>query len=272
VIETGNFKLDGGAIFGVVPKTMWSKVYPSDENNLINLSMRCLLVVDGKKKVLIDNGLGEKLDPKFLQYYFLNGDDSLDRSLAAVGVKPSEITDVVLSHLHFDHCGGSTRTDGSLTFPNATHWVSSSQWESAHAPNRVERPSFLPSNFDPLEKHGKLKLIDAEAKLSKNIRLKLFYGHTDGLIVPFISYNNKTLVYLADLIPTSAHIPLSFTTAYDLYPLVTIEEKEQFLTEAVENNYTMFFEHDVAVQCCTLQQTPRGVRIKDTLSLAEFAK
>jgi glyoxylase-like metal-dependent hydrolase (beta-lactamase superfamily II) len=210
------------------------------------------------------------MDPKLLKYYFLNGDDTLFKSLDRVGVSPDQITDVVLTHLHFDHCGGATRADGSLTFPNATHWVSASQWESAHEPNRREKPSFFTENFDPIEQAGKLKVIDSESKITKNVVLKLFYGHTDGLIVPFISDNGKTLVYTADFIPSSPHVNMSYICAYDIYPLVSFEEKEQFLAEAVERNYTLFFEHDLYVECCTLEPTSRGIKVKETFKLSDF--
>lgn len=269
-IETGNFKLDGGAIFGVVPKTMWAKTYPADDNNLINIPMRCLLVEDGKKKILIDCGMGEKMDPKLLQYYFPNGDDTLLGSLAAVGVKPEDVTDVVLTHLHFDHCGGAIHPDGQLSFPGATHWVSASQWETAHEPNRREKPSFFNENFDPIEKAGRLKVIESSSKVTKNVILKLYYGHTDGLIVPFINYNGQTLVYTADFIPSGPHVQMSYVCAYDNYPLVTVEEKEQFLEEALKGGYTLFFEHDLYTECCSLEQTSRGVRIKKTFKLADF--
>jgi len=269
-IETGNFKLDGGAMFGVVPKTMWNKVYPADENNLVNCPMRCLLIEDGDKKVLIDCGMGEKMDPQLSKFYYLNGNDSLHKSLEKAGVKPDEITDVVLTHLHFDHCGGAIKPDGTLQFPNATHWISSSHWDSAHNPNNRERPSFFKENFDPIKEAGRLKVIKKETKLNKNITLKLFYGHTDGLIVPFIKNDKRTIVYTTDFIPTSTHVQLSFVCAYDIYPLVTVDEKQEFLKEAIENDYTLFFEHDLYAECCTLQQTPKGVRVKESFALSSY--
>ncbi len=269
-IETGNFKLDGGAMFGVVPKTMWNKIYPADENNLINNSMRCLLIKDGKKIVIIDCGMGDKMDPNLLKFYYVNGEETLLTSLNKVGVKPEDVTDVVLTHLHFDHCGGATQKDGTLTFPNAKHWVSKSQWESAHSPNNRERPSFFNENYDPIKEAGKLKIIRTETNITKNIQLRLFYGHTDGLIVPFITKKGKTIVYAADFIPSSAHVQLSFICAYDIYPLVSVDEKQQFLAEAVENNYTLFFEHDIFTECCSLEQTPKGVRVKERFALEKF--
>jgi len=269
-IETGNFKLDGGAMFGVVPKTMWNKVYPADENNLINSPMRCLLIEEDDKKVIIDCGMGEKMDPQLSKFYYLNGDDTLQKSLDKVGVKPEEITDVVLTHLHFDHCGGAVQPDGRLQFPNATHWISNSHWDSAHNPNNRERPSFFNENFDPIKETGKLKIIKKETKLSKNITLKLFYGHTDGLIVPFIKNGKKTLVYTTDFIPSSCHVQLSFICAYDINPLVSVEEKQEFLQEAIKKDYTLFFEHDIHTECCSLYQTEKGVRVKETFSLSAF--
>lgn len=266
-IETGNFKLDGGAVFGVVPKTMWHKVYPADENNLVNTPMRCLLITDGDKKILIDCGMGEKMDPQLSKFYYLNGDDTLQKSLDRVGVKPEEITDLILTHLHFDHCGGAVKPDGTLLFPNATHWVSSSQWESAHNPNNRERPSYFIENFDPIKDAGKLKIIKKESKVTKNITLKLFYGHTDGLIVPFIKNGKKTVVYVTDFIPSSSHVQLSFICAYDINPLISIEEKQDFYQEAIKKNYTLFFEHDLYTECCNIQRTPKGVRVKDLFPL-----
>jgi len=269
-IETGNFKLDGGASFGVVPKTMWNKVYPADENNLINIPMRCLLIVDAEKKILIDCGMGEKMNPKLLEYYFINGDDTLTKSLAKVGVDPDEITDVILTHLHFDHCGGSVKTDGSLMFPNATHWVSRSHWETAHHPNRREKPSFFLENFDPIQKAGKLKIIQKESKVTKNVKLKLYYGHTEGLIIPYITYSGKTLVYAGDFISSSPHVQMSYICGYDVNPLITFEEKELFLAEAVKKNYILFFEHDLYTECCSVEQTNKGVRVKERFPLAVF--
>lgn len=274
-IETGNLKLDGGAMFGVVPKTMWSKVYPVDENNLCNLCMRALLIVKDDRKILIDCGMGETMNPDLLKFYFTNGDDSLDKSLAAINIKPEDITDVVFSHMHFDHCGGATKYNSDksgyvLTFPNANHWSSRAQWDSLKNPNRREKPSFLKENIEPIEQSGQLSLIEDDTEIIEGVTLKLFFGHTSGQIVPHIKYKHKTLVYVADMIPTAAHIPSSFVCGYDIYPLLTIDEKDEFLKKAVAEDYTLFFEHDTEVMCCSLTNTPKGVRLKEKFSLNEF--
>lgn len=271
-IETGNFMLDGGAMFGVVPKTMWSKVYPSNELNLVNMSMRALLIIDGESKILIDCGLGTKMTEKQLQYYFPNGEETLHSSLAKAGVSPHEITDLILTHLHFDHCGGATKYDESgklaLVFPNARHWVSRPQWESTLKPNRRERPSFFDDNIKPLQSN--LQLFDETASVTPNVQLRLYHGHTAGLIVPIINYNGKTLVYGADFLPSAAFISPAYVCAYDLFPLTTIAEKETFLLEAVQNNYTIFFEHDLYTQCATVEKTERGFKERARFSLSEF--
>ncbi|HRS19124.1 MAG TPA: MBL fold metallo-hydrolase [Bacteroidales bacterium] len=273
-IETGNFKLDGGAIFGVVPKTIWGAKYPADDKNLCNFCMRCLLIEVDNRRILIDCGMGNTMPENLLKYYYINGDDTLLGSLLACGVEPEQITDVVLSHLHFDHCGGAVtkHTDGSLhlTFPNAQYWVGKSQWESALKPNRRERPSFLKDNIEPLQHSGKLNLIDSTTIIAPDVELRLYNGHTLGQIIPFIHYKNKTLVYTADFIPTSVHIPVSFVCGYDIYPLQTMDETEAFLQEAVEKNYVLFFEHDIQVECCDLIQTPKGVAIGNVFTLEEF--
>jgi glyoxylase-like metal-dependent hydrolase (beta-lactamase superfamily II) len=272
-IETGNFKLDGGAIFGVVPKSLWNKVYPADENNMINLSMRSLLIDDGKNKILIDNGLGTKLDPKFASYYFLNGDDSLEKSLKNAGYQFEDITDVIITHLHFDHCGGSVlNKNGRLlpAFPNAVYHISRAQWKTANNPNQREKASFLKENFLPLYDSGQINFIDDNIEILPNIEIRLFNGHTEGLIVPFIKYNDKTIVYITDLIPTVANLPLSWITAYDIYPLVAMHEKELLLKEAVERNYILFFEHDIYNEACTLTNTPKGIRMEKVFHLNEI--
>lgn len=273
-IETGNLMLDGGAMFGVVPKTMWQKVYPADDNNLCNLSMRALLIIDEDKKILIDCGMGDKMDPSLAKYYFLNGDDILDSSLEAVGVNADEITDVVLTHLHFDHCGGLVKKDKKgvlkLAFKNAKHWVSKGQWEVATKPNRREKPSFIKENFSLVETEGKLFFPEEDMPLTQNVLLRQFNGHTKGLIVPQINYNGKTIVYTADFIPTSAHVPLSFICAYDIDPLQSLKEKEVFLDESIKNDYVYFFEHDINVECCSLIDTPKGVRVGEKFTLSEF--
>lgn len=270
-IECGNFKLDGGAMFGVVPKSMWNKVYPADENNMCNLSTRCLIVETSDKKVLIDTGLGTKQSEKFFSYYYRNGNYSLEKSLANSGIKADEITDVILTHLHFDHCGGavsqSSNGERQLTFPNATYWVSGPQWAWAMNPNNREKASFLLENFETIEKSGRLRFVEQETFFSKNIQLRFFNGHTEGLMVPFIDCENHTLVYVADLIPTAAHIPSSWVCGFDTRPLISMQEREAFLQEAMNNKYVLFFEHDIYNECCTLKPTEKGIRLDKSFPL-----
>ena len=273
-IHTGNLKLDGGAMFGVVPKSIWSKAYPCDEDNLINLAMRCLLVVEGDRRILIDNGIGDKQDEKFLGHYHLNGNQSLIGSLDEAGFTPEEITDVFLTHLHFDHCGGTVkytadRSGFELTFPNATHWLSSTQWNWATHPNRREKASFLHENMMPVSESGKLKLFDGPFELIPGFEVRIYNGHTAGQAIPFITTGNRTVVFMADTTPTSAHVPLSYIMSYDTQPLISLTEKEEFLNEAVEKQYILYFEHDAYHECCTLEQTEKGIRVKETMSLKE---
>ena len=273
-IETGNFKLDGGAMFGVVPKVLWNKVYPADENNLCNWAMRCLLIVDGDRKILIDNGIGDKQDEKWLKHYHLNGDDTLEKSLQNAGCGFDDITDVILTHLHFDHCGGSVKgnaeTGFELTFPNSTYWTSKQQWEWAVNPNSREKASFLKENILPIKESGHLKLFEKEGGYLPNIEFKMFFGHTDGQVIPHIKVNGKTVVYMADLMPSTAHIPVAWVMAYDTRPLITLEERKKFYNEALENDYILFFEHDIYNEACTLTETPKGVRAGKTGKLTEF--
>jgi glyoxylase-like metal-dependent hydrolase (beta-lactamase superfamily II) len=271
-IETGNLKLDGGAMFGVVPKILWSRVYPADENNLCNWAMRCLLVVDGDRKILIDNGIGEKQDWNFLRHYYLNGDDTLEKSLARAGYSKEDITDVILTHLHFDHCGGSVewnheRTGYKLAFPNADYWVSKQQYDWAIEPNHRESASYLKENILPIEESGKLRLIREEGEILPNITIKLYHGHTEGQAIPHINYNGKTVVFAADLLPSAAHVPMPWIMAYDTRPLITLEDKTRFYKESVDNEYIIFLEHDLYNECCTLQQTDKGVKVKETFKL-----
>ena len=273
-INTGNLKLDGGAMFGVVPKVIWGKLYPADENNLCNWSMRCLLIIDEDRKILVDCGIGDKQGEKFFFNYYLNGDDSLDRSLAAIGFGAADITDVILTHLHFDHCGGAVRwnedrTDYVPTFKNATYITSKAQWEWATNPNNRERASFLKENILPLMEKGRLKLVDSDCELFPGISIRIFNGHTDGQVIPFVRYKDKTIVFMADLLPSSAHIPLPYVMSYDTRPLITMKEKEVFMEEAAQHGYILFFEHDLYRECCTVQETDKGVRIKDSFALAE---
>jgi len=273
-IPTGNLKLDGGAMFGVIPKVMWSKVYPADENNYANWSMRCLLIDDGKRKILIDNGIGDKQDAKFFSRYHLNGEDTLEKSLNINGYSLADITDVILTHLHFDHCGGSVKYNENkelvLTFPNADYWVGKTHWDLMMNPNILEKASFLEENIMPIQKSGHLRFIEKEGELFPNIYIKIFNGHTFGQVIPHIKVENKTLVYCADLLPSSAHIPMAWVMAYDTYPLQSLTDKDNFLTNALENEYTLFFEHDLYKECCTIQQTEKGARIKDSFTLKEW--
>ena len=274
-IETGNLKLDGGAMFGIIPKTLWEKVYPCDEKNLCNWSMRCLLVVDGDRKILIDNGIGEKQDEKFLRHYYLNGNDTLEKSLAKYGFSPDDITDMILTHLHFDHCGGSIKYNKDKTayepaFKNATYWISKKQFIWAIQPNRRESASFLKENILPIEESGHLRLIKKDCEILPNISVKLFDGHTQGQVIPHINYHGRTIVFMADLFPSTAHIPMPWIMAYDTQPLITLKDKERFYKDALKNDYTLFFEHDLYNECCTLHETEKGVRVKETFTLEEF--
>ncbi len=281
-INTGNFKLDGGAMFGVVPKVMWNKLNPADENNLCSWAMRCLLIEDGNRLILIDNGIGDKQDEKFLGHYHLHGDDTLDKSLAKHGFSKDDITDVFLTHLHFDHCGGSIKREGDKLVPafkNATFWSNEAHWEWATKPNDREKASFLKENILPIEESGQLKFIVpgesqfhqlSSSVFNENMSVRFVNGHTESMMLPQINYNGKTIVYMADLLPAAAHIPIPYVMAYDMFPLTTLNEKKSFLTEAVENNYILFFEHDPKIECCSLQQTEKGVRMKEGFRLDEI--
>ncbi len=274
-IETGNLKLDGGAMFGVVPKSMWSKVYPADENNLANWAMRCLLIETGDRKILIDNGIGDKQNAKFLSHYYLNGDDTLEGSLKKAGVGFDDITDMVLTHMHFDHCGGSVKYNHDksgfeLTFPNATYWTSKKQYDWAVNPNRREKASFLKENILPIEEGGQLKLIEDEGEYIPGIVFKMYNGHTDGQMIPHIKVNGKTVVYMADLLPSVAHIPMPWIMSYDTRPLQTLKDRERFYKEALENDYVLFFEHDLYHEACTLEETPKGPKAVKTGKLEAF--
>ncbi len=285
-IETEYFKLDGGAMFGVVPKSIWNKLNPADENNLCNWAMRCLLIEDGKQLILIDNGVGNKQDAKFFGHYHLNGEHTLDSSLKNAGFSKDDITDVILTHLHFDHCGGSIdRVDGKLVpaFKNATYWSNDRHWEWATKPNDRERASFLKENILPIKESGQLKMVKSEwskvngqkleasaSEILPEISFRFVNGHTDAMMLPQIKYKNKTIVYMADLLPSVHHIPMPYVMGYDMFPLTTMNEKKAFLNEAIENDYILFFEHDPVNECCNLQQTERGIRQKDTFRLQDI--
>jgi glyoxylase-like metal-dependent hydrolase (beta-lactamase superfamily II) len=274
-VNTGYFKLDGGAMFGVVPKSIWNKLNPADENNMCNWAMRSLLIEDGNKLILIDNGMGDKQDEKFFGHYFLNGEDTLDRSLSKYGFNKDDITDVILTHLHFDHCGGSIKKEADKLIPafkNATFWSNEKHWKWATEPNDREKASFLKENILPIEQSGQLKFAevkDGEKIITENISLKFVNGHTEAMMLPVIQYKDKTIVYMADLLPAVCHIPLPYVMAYDMFPLTTLNEKKSFLKEALENNYILFFEHDPTIECCNLQLTEKGIRQKDIFTIDE---
>jgi glyoxylase-like metal-dependent hydrolase (beta-lactamase superfamily II) len=271
-INAGHFKLDGGAMFGVVPKSMWNKLNPADENNMCNWAMRCLLVEDEGRLILIDNGMGNKQSEIFFGYYFLNGDDTLDKSLAKYGYTKDDITDVFLTHLHFDHCGGSIeKVNDKLVpaFKNATYWSNENHWKWATEPNDREKASFLKENILPIQESGKLKFIEPKegVPFTKNIKLRFVKGHTESMMLPEIKYKDKTIIYMADLLPSVAHIPVPYVMAYDTRPLETLVEKKSFLNEALEKDFILFFEHDPEIECCNLQLTEKGIRSKETFKL-----
>ncbi|MDB5222770.1 MAG: fold metallo-hydrolase [Chitinophagaceae bacterium] len=274
-INTGYFKLDGGAMFGVVPKSMWQKLNPPDDNNMCSWAMRCLLIEDGDKLILVDNGMGNKQDEKFFGHYFLHGDDTLEKSLGINGFSKDDITDVFLTHLHFDHCGGSIERDGENLVPafkNAAYWSNENHWQWAVNPNDREKASFLKENILPIEQSGQLKFIDVSdgVAFTENIKVRFMNGHTQAMMLPQINYKEKTIVFMADLLPSVAHIPIPYVMAYDTKPLQTLEEKKLFLTEAQQENYILFFEHDPEIECCTLQLTEKGIRSRDTFALSDI--
>jgi glyoxylase-like metal-dependent hydrolase (beta-lactamase superfamily II) len=274
VINTGLFKLDGGAMFGVVPKAIWQKSNPADENNMCTWAMRSLLIEDGNKLILIDNGIGDKQDAKFFSHYYLHGDDSLNGSLKKAGFSSDDITDVFLTHLHFDHCGGGVKYNASgtpeLTFKNAQYWSNQDHWNWATLPNPREKASFIKENILPMQESGHLNFVDLKStKPFQYFDIVTVDGHTDKMMLPKIHYKDKTIVFAADLLPSTGHIPLPYVMGYDTRPLITLTEKEQFLKEAADNGYIIMFEHDSVNECCTLQKTEKGVRLKDVFSLKE---
>lgn len=283
-INTELFKLDGGAMFGVVPKSIWNKLVPADANNLCTWAMRLLLIEDGNRLILIDTGIGDKQDAKFFSYYHLDSTHTLNTSLQELGFTAGDITDVILTHLHFDHCGGAIERYGDKLVPafkNAVYWSNERHWQWATQPNDREKASFLKENILPIRESGQLKFIEvpgngldktgrlASITFNENISLRFVNGHTDMMMLPQIKYKEKTLVYTADLLPSTAHIPLPYIMGYDMFPLTTLNEKKSFLKEAVENDYVLFFEHDAVNECCTLQQTERGIRQGTTFRLQD---
>ncbi len=268
-IETGNFKLDGGAMFGVVPKIIWQKTNPADSNNLIDMSMRCMLIEDGKRLILIDTGLGSKQSDKFFGYYHLFGNFSLESSLAKHGFHRDDITDVFLTHLHFDHCGGVIEWNSQKkllqpAFKNAKFWSNDNHWKWASEPNPREKASFLKENINPIRESGQLNFITNNSLEQIGFNVLFMDGHTEKQMLPKLSYQGKTIVFMADLLPTIGHIPLPYVMGYDTRPLLTIKEKAIFLKEAADNNYYLFLEHDAYNEICTVQHTEKGVRLKET--------
>ncbi len=278
-LNTGNFKLDGGAMFGVVPKTLWSKTNPADENNMCNWSMRSMLIQDGNRLILIDAGIGDKQSEKFFSHYYMNGTDSLTGNLEKLGFSKDDITDVFLTHLHFDHCGGAIqwnkdRTGFEPVFKNAIYWSTENHWKWATEPNPREKASFLSENILPIQESGQLQFVNRIGNFTTNVfpnfDVLFVDGHTESMMIPHIQYNGKTIVFMADLLPSTGHIPLPYVMGYDTRPLITMTEKELFLNTAAEKEFVLFLEHDSVNECCTLQQTEKGVRLKDTFRFAEM--
>lgn len=278
-LNTGNFKLDGGAMFGVVPKTIWQKTNPADENNMCDWSMRSMLIEDGDRLILIDAGIGDKQSEKFFSHYFLSGNDSLIGNLKVLGFSPDDVTDVFLTHLHFDHCGGAIqwnkdRTGFEPVFKNAIYWSTENHWKWATVPNPREKASFLSENILPIQESGQLKFIERTGDFTKNVfnnfDVLFVDGHTESMMIPHIHYKGKTLVFMADLLPSVGHIPLPYVMGYDTRPLITMTEKEKFLNVATENEYVLFLEHDSANECCTLQMTEKGVRLAENFKFSDL--
>ncbi len=272
-INTGNFKLDGGAMFGVVPKSIWNRTNPADQNNLCDWAMRSLIIEQDKRLILIDTGIGDKQDDKFFSHFHLSETDLFEQKLNKLGYSKSDITDVFLTHLHFDHCGGAiqwnkNRTGFEPAFKNAIYWSNEQHWEWATKPNPREKASFLTENILPIQESGQLKFIERTSELSSqifnNIDAIFVDGHTESMMLPKINYKGKTVVFMADLLPSVGHIPLPYIMGYDTRPLVTMTEKEKFLEDAVKNKYILFFEHDNVNECCTVKQTEKGVRVDKT--------
>lgn len=286
-IDTELFKLDGGAMFGVVPKVIWNKLNPADDDNLCTWSMRLLLIEHGDKKILIDTGIGQKQDEKFLSHYHLHGTNTLITSLQKKGISEAEITDVVLTHLHFDHCGGAVKKNEHnelvCTFPNATYWSNNLHWQWATTPNDREKASFLKENILPIESAGQLaliqlnddanpteKLVEIPSGIIPQLSFVIVNGHTKAMMIPKLKTQHGYLIYMADLLPSIHHIPMPYIMAYDMFPMISLIEKKYFLHDAITHNYTLFFEHDAKHECCNLIETEKGIRVKQTFTLNQF--
>jgi len=274
-IDTGFFKLDGGAMFGVVPKSIWQKTNPADDNNMCDWAMRCLLVEDGNRLILIDTGIGNKQSEKFFSHYYLHGDATLDSSLKKLGFHRDDITDVFLTHLHFDHVGGAVERFGETftpAFKNATYWSNDKHWNWAIYPNEREKASFLKENIMPIQESGQLKLIDVQdgVRFTNDFHVRFVSGHTDNMMLPLINYKGRQVLYMADLLPSIGHVPIPYVMAYDMFPLTTMSERHKYWNEAIANDYVLFLEHDPINECCTLQQTEKGIRVKETFALREL--
>jgi len=278
-------------MFGVVPKSIWNEINPADENNMCSWALRCLLIEDGNRLILVDNGMGNKQAAKFFSYYYLHGDDTLDKSLAKYGFHQDDITDVILTHLHFDHCGGSIEREEEKLVPafqNAVYWSNKKHWDWAVNPNEREKASFLKENILPIEESGQLKMVTGEwsignkenqivnnrlqtisSEINSSLSFRIVNGHTEAMMLPQINYKGRTIVFMADLLPSHGHLPIPYVMAYDMFPLTSLQEKKSFLKEAIENDYILFFEHDPLYECCDLKNTERGVRAKSFFKLEE---
>lgn len=273
-IDTGFFKLDGGAMFGVVPKTIWNRLNPADENNLCSWAMRCLLIESGNRLALVDCGLGNKQSEKFFSYYQPFGETDLKKSIRTAGFHVDDVTDVILTHLHFDHCGGAIDQENDKLYPafkNATYWSTQSHWNWATKPNSREKASFLKENILPIEQSGQLKFVEHELQqLLPGVTVKMVNGHTESMMLPLINMGDKKLLYMADLIPSAAHLPVAYVMAYDVRPLITLEEKQKILYESAANDYILMFEHDKSIEACKLQQTERGFAMAEEIRICDL--
>lgn len=272
VINSGHFKLDGGAMFGVVPKSMWHPLYPADENNMCSWAMRCMLIEEGNRLILVDTGMGNKQNDKFFSHYFMHGDDSLDKSLKAAGYHRDEITDVFLTHLHFDHCGGVIEWNDDKSayrpaFKNAQVWSNEAHWKWATEPNAREKASFLKENILPIQESGQLRFAESD-RFTDQIEIIRVHGHTESMMLPLVQIGDKKLLYMADLLASPVHVPVAWVMAYDTRPLLTLDEKAVILKRAADEEWVLFFEHDKSVECATLHHTEKGIRVKETFPLS----